>query len=163
MKGVVGPGDLRINVTQERKGQIKLFPELAVDFRRVIGRRDKLDAQAAKLEVGLTQLRQIESSGRSPVAAIEMQDDRAAPGEPSQRDIVALFVFHLELGRRFAEQRRPTRQLGWATEKCAYSTHVILRLHGHGTSPPAGRRALLFVLWRVFRQGLVDFALYRGG
>ncbi len=61
------------------------------------------------------------------MAAIEMQQYRATPGEASQGDAVALLVGQLELGRRLPQQRLAAGEVARTSKECANSAQCILR------------------------------------
>lgn len=79
----VGFGDVAINIAQEHEWKIEPLPKLFVNLGGVVGGCHELHSKATNLPVGLTQLRQVQSSGGSPVSTIEVQHNRAAPGEPA--------------------------------------------------------------------------------
>ncbi len=84
IKGVQLFGKLRVDIGVEMKRQIEPLTKLGMILRLLVGHGDKVDAEAANLPVVLTQLRQIESSGWSPITPVEMHKQWTAGCESSK-------------------------------------------------------------------------------
>src|SRR5690606_16487609 len=100
-----------------------------------IGHCDELDAQPANLPVRVTQLRQIESSGRSPVAPVVMHQQGAGAQQATQGDVVAVLVAKLEIGSFLAEHRLAVLERGWSWEPCTDCAQLNLHPTSVNTRP----------------------------
>ena len=80
MKDMQRPGKLRIRIGQELEWEIEPLANLGVVLRLLVGHGNKLDPETSEFPVVLTQLRQVQSSGWSPVATIKVHQERAAQG-----------------------------------------------------------------------------------
>ncbi len=125
----VGFRNVAIDIAQERKWKIEPLPKLFVDLWSVIGCCHKLHAEATYLPVGLTQLRQVQSSGGSPMSAIQVQHNRAAPGESAKGGAVAIFVFQFEEWRGLPEQRLSPWHFGWSPQERSDTSQFDLRTY----------------------------------
>ncbi len=124
----VCPGDLSVGVAQEHEGQVKPFPDLLVIFGFLIGDGDELDTDATHFPVRMAQLRQVKSSGGSPVATILVHQHRSCSDQAAKSHVVAVFVTELELRGLLSQHRRTILESRWPWKPGADCAHIFLHL-----------------------------------
>jgi hypothetical protein len=111
MVDAIGARDLRARIAQECERQVEPFSDRFVVVGFFIGDGNEVDAEPADFPERMAQLRQVESSGGSPVPPVVMHQYRTGAQQPAQGDVVALFVAKLE-GWRILPEHRGTVFIG---------------------------------------------------
>ena len=96
--------DRAIRVAEKRKARTQTGPEGGVDLRRIDARGRKLAIAYGQLFLELGQKAQLHLALRSPVTAIEDQDQRKLPGDLRKPHPLSFVIRKLDIRKRFADR-----------------------------------------------------------